>query len=184
MLRHLATRCLKRPLPLPPKRLATNGRATSAGTRYFLEQSKLRIHHALKRSNLYINPIIVGKPMAGVGRIDSMDSLYAGAVIQNRSNCLHVYAATPDGPWHSHAVKSLIDAGVDREGLVTIADIGSVRTKDDIIRLLDEAWSLTELEYIDIAILQVCSHRFPFQFGHVIMLSVRLRLERELRGAL
>lgn len=165
MLRQLGiSRAIKRPF-LYSFRNASSGRATKAGTRYFLEQSKLKLHHSLKKSHLYINPIIVDVPMAGTGQSDEIDTLYIGAVVKNRSNCFHVYANKPEGVWHSLTVKKLTEAGIDREGLVTIANIGKVRTKDDIIKYLDEAWELTQQEYIDIAIMTV-SERSPSFNAH------------------
>jgi hypothetical protein len=156
MFRRFATpRVVKSSFMMNVLRNVSTGRASKAGTRYFLEQSKLKLHHSLKRSNLYINPIIVDVPIAGTGQSDEIDTLYCGAVVKNRSNCFHVYANKPEGAWHSLAVKKLTEAGIDREGLVTIANIGSVRTKDDIIKYLDEAWELTQQEYIDVAIMTV-----------------------------
>jgi hypothetical protein len=132
------------------------GRATTVGTKYFLDSSEIHLQHHLKQSNLYINPIVIGNPFTlQDGHEETLDTLYYGAVMEDRSNCFYVYSNNEAGKWYSKSVQKLVESGIDREGLVTVANIGSVRDKDDVLRQLEEAWKLTDQEYIDVAMLNV-----------------------------
>jgi hypothetical protein len=137
-------------------RQITAGRATVIGTKYFLEQAKLPMIHTLKKSKLNIHPLILHPPMHPEANKEGLDSLYDGAVLKYRTNCLHVYSRDSKGKvWYTKAVQDLVEAGVDREGLVTIANIGKVAHRDELLRVLEEAWSLTDQEFIDVITLEV-----------------------------
>lgn len=137
-------------------RSITNGRATPLGTKYFLEQGNIPLIHTLKRTGLNIHPLILNTPMHPTSNREGLDSLYQGSVLKFRTNCFHVYSRYSDGKiWYTKAVEELVQSGVDREGLVTIANVGKVSHRDDLMQVLDEAWSVTDQEYIDIITLQV-----------------------------
>jgi len=132
------------------------GRASTKGTKYFLESSDIRLQHHLKQSNLYINPMIIGNPFTlQDGHEEAIDTLYYGAVMEDRSNCFYVYSNNDDGTWYTKIVERMVEDGLDRESLVTVANIGSVRHPDEVLQRLEEARQLTDQESIDIAMLNV-----------------------------
>lgn len=132
------------------------GRATTAGTKYFLDSSEIGLQHHLKQSDLFINPVIVGNPFTlQDGNEETIDTLYYGAVMEDRSNCIYVYSNNDAGTWHSNSVQKLVESGLDREGLVTIANMGNVHDADEVMRCLEEARRLTGQEHIDIVMLNV-----------------------------
>lgn len=134
----------------------TNGRATPLGTKYFLEQGKIPMVHTLKSSSLSIHPLILNMPMHPSSNRKILDSLYQGSILKYRTNCFHVYSRYSDGNiWYTRAVEEVVQSGIDREGLVTIAHVGKISHREELMNVLDEAWSVTDQEYIDIITLQV-----------------------------
>jgi hypothetical protein len=142
-------------------RLITTGRATPLGTKYFLEQGNVSMIHSFKNSQLNIHPLILNSPMHPASNKEGLDSLYLGSVLKYRINCFHVYSrsTSPSGTniWYTTAVEELVQTGIDREGLVTIANLGKISHRDELIQVLEEAWSVTDQEYIDIVTLEVPS---------------------------
>jgi hypothetical protein len=140
-------------------RYITLGRATTIGTKYFLENGQISLRQTLKGKrgqSLEINPLILSSPLHFHSNKEILDTLYSGTILKQGINCLYVYSRNEKGQiWYTNAIKSIVEAGVDREGLVTIANVGKVRTKDDLMRILDEAWTVTEQEYIDLVTLEV-----------------------------
>jgi hypothetical protein len=157
-------------------RNVTTGRATPIGTKYFLEQAKIPMIHTFKKSKLNIHPLILSSPMHYDANKEGLDSLYEGAVLKFRTNCLYVYSRDSKGKvWYTNAVNDLVEAGVDREGLVTIANIGKVAHRDELIRVLEDAWSLTDQEHIDIITLEVPSLSFLPLRSLILSLFLSLR---------
>jgi hypothetical protein len=143
-------------------RSITNGRATPLGTKYFLEQGNVSMIHSLKNSKLNIHPLILNTPMHPTSNKEGLDSLYLGSVLKYRINCFHVYSrSTPSSGsgssnvWYTTAVEDLVQTGIDREGLVTIANLGKISHRDELMQVLEEAWTVTDQEYIDIVTLEV-----------------------------
>jgi hypothetical protein len=140
-------------------RCLVTGRATTVGTKYFLDSSEIQLQHHLKQSNLYINPVLIGNPFTlQDGQDDNLDNLYYGAVMEDRSNCIYVYSNNDAGTWHSKTVGKLVETGLDREGLVTVANLGTVTTREEVLHRLEEATKLTDQECIDVAMLNVRDH--------------------------
>lgn len=117
--------------------------------------------HTFKNSKLNIHPLILSSPMHPMSPKEGLDSLYLGSVLKYRINCFHVYSRSVLSPsgnpniWYTTAVEDLIQTGIDREGLVTIANLGKISHRDELIQVLEEAWSVTDQEYIDIVTLEV-----------------------------
>ena len=92
---------------------------------------------------------------------ETMDAMLFGAVREDRCNCLSVFSNNNDDPerqtgqWYSKSVESLVESGLDREGIVTIANLGNVSIREDVERTLDDALRLTDQEYLDFAMLKV-----------------------------
>ena len=132
------------------------GRATTVGTKYFLDISNIHLQHQL-RSGLYVNPVSIGYPFTlRNGQEDMIDNIYYGAVMEDRCNCICVYSNNDDdGKWYSNSVEKLIESGLDREGIVTVANLGNVSDRDQVMQQLDDARRLTHQEYVDIIMLNV-----------------------------
>ncbi len=142
-------------------RSITLGRATTIGTKYFLENGHIPFKQTLKgrtgqSQSLEINPLILSSPLHYDSNKETLDTLYQGTILRQGVNCLYVYSRNSRGQmWYTNAIKGIVEAGVDREGLVTIANVGKVRTKDELMKILEEAWTVTDQEYIDLVTLEV-----------------------------
>jgi hypothetical protein len=147
-------------------------RATSIGTKYFLENSNIQLQHNLQKSNLFINPIVIGNPFTlQNGYDETCDALYYGAVMEDRCNCFYVYSNNEAGVWHSKSMSKLVESGIDRESLVTVANMGNVRNRDDVMQQLENAKKLTDQEFIDIAMLNVrhlLTHTLTHTLTHLL----------------
>lgn len=142
------------------------GRATSAMTQHFVAASKLPLYHKFERSQLYINPIIHGPPaFHEVEDHEYIDLLTKRAVLKNRSNCLVVYQHLTPKPYFFKGVRSLLEVEetLSRQHLVTMANLGTPCSSQEVLRRLHEACNLSQLEYIDFAYFEVCSslHYLP-----------------------
>ena len=132
------------------------GRASTLGTKYFLEQRKIPLIHTLKKSNLYIHPLIISSPLHPETNKENMNDLITGAILNESYNCFHVYSREKTNQiWYTTCVTDLIEQGIDREGLVTIANLGKISNKNELMNVLDEAWTVTDQEFIDIVTLEV-----------------------------
>lgn len=136
------------------------GRATSAATKDFIGKSALPMYHQLDRTSLYINPIIHGAPFSYDHKADKdyISTLAKHAIIENRSNCVLVYQQyLNDKIYYYEDLPNVIASGaIKRDELVTIANIGKATKKQEVLAILDEARKLTNLEFLDMAIFEVC----------------------------
>lgn len=131
------------------------GRATSLSTKYYLEQSKIPFIHTLKISNLNIHPFIINTPLHQQTNKENINQLYIGTILKYSFNCFYVYSRNNNNKWYTTCVTNLIEQGIDREGLVTIANLGKIKNKDELMEVLDDAWTVTDQEFIDIVTLEV-----------------------------
>ena len=132
------------------------GRASPEGTKAFIAQSNIKLHHNFHASDLYINPIIHGPPRGiGTGSSADTDQMLVDAVLRNRRNCFYVYNHSVDGVWYASDVGAGLGSEVDRTQLVTVAGLGYVTSARELAERLRDATQKTQLEHLDIVILEV-----------------------------
>lgn len=146
------------PLRNIQRNASIKGRATKEATLKFVSKSKLKLYHQFSQSGLFINPVIHGSPRTYVSDEEDLQNA-AIALLQNRSNCLVIYDHNRDNgkPWHLNDIDQLIcpEAGVRREEVVVIANLGRAPNALELYRRLAEASRLTHIDFIDIAIFEV-----------------------------
>ena len=133
------------------------GRATVVDTREFVINSGLKIHHKLKNSGLYVNPVIHGPPKEIVGSCLATNAMLKHAFVQNKSNCLYVYQNSTQGPWFVDDVVSLLNKVGKREEIVFVAGLGVLTQESPIMipRIIDHAKHCSKLRFLDLVILEV-----------------------------
>lgn len=144
-----------------------SGRASQEGTARFVASAQLHLHHKFHVSGLSINPVIHGppRPKLRMQPVPSLsvrpglgDQLLTTAVQRNGINCLYVYNHYLDKTnWHASAatLASLMtsDHGHSRESFVAVAGLGYATSRTELFRRLEEALTLTTLEYVDFAMI-------------------------------
>jgi hypothetical protein len=131
------------------------GRATIQDTKLFVESSGVAIPHVLSYSKLHVNPVIHGPPNGVYGCDSGTDFLISAAIFQNGSNCICVYSKGKHGVWYTNTLNDSLTDGVTRSQIVTIAYIGQIFSTKELIAAIDDAWTKSQLEYIDVIVLQV-----------------------------
>lgn len=141
------------------------GRATVDGTKFFVSQAKLNLHHVFHSCKLFINPIIHGPPIGlskGVGSNETIDHYLKIALQRNKSNCIYVYNRSVDNVWHSDPshLRSLFTDNFEREQVVFIAGLGQLNSPEVISNNLSDALSRCNIEKMDIAIIECDDQSF------------------------
>lgn len=136
------------------------GHATTEGTARFIQSSQLTLHHHMRRTNLYINPIIHGPPKyASEVSKEDLDRYLAKALLGNRSNCLFIYNHNASSSWHTEVLHHILsrydDFQVKRDQVVTVAGLGFINDRKEIEPRLDAAIAKTLIGNIDMAIVMV-----------------------------
>jgi hypothetical protein len=142
-------------------RYYAHGKASSVGTKSFLEKAQSPLHHRFHRSQLFISPFIFGPPrflnLKNDPSFNAKNALQK-CVLQNHSNCVYIYNNDPvTGIWHcNNAIDELIHkTKVERENLVLIADFGLNHSGDNVVNQFIEVKKLCHITNIDIVILKV-----------------------------
>eukprot|EP01041_Mallomonas_annulata_P006081 gene6081-12271_t len=158
--------------------LIVKGKATTEGTKSFVSQSNLSMHHHFYASELFINPIIHGPPKGSVESTNSfVDECMEKAVLVNRCNCLYVYNHSEDGVWYTSGLSSLLSKNLRREEIVTVAGLGFPDSFKTMAQRLRDATVLCGLEYIDMVIVECNDDTFSF---HADELKETVRLLEKL----
>ena len=146
------------------------GRATKEGTKSFVNKSNLKLFHQFHLSELFITPIIHGSPKEEYGQ-QLNDLMMEKAIVENRSNCVIVYHCKDPVPtdsktkpppitWGTDSLSKLIlnpSHGLSREEIVVGANLGYAVTPEQIYIRHAEALKISNLEYLDFVIVEVCS---------------------------
>lgn len=144
------------------------GRATTEGTRNFVNGASLAMHHCFELRSLYVNPVIHGPPhgsRVGALTVEDGDICLAQALLRNKSNCFYVYNhynydslnVNSRRTWAASSLRDIFDAGsIDRRSVVTIAGLGNVgqNASREIPARLAEALALSQLQEIDMAMVE------------------------------
>lgn len=157
-------------------RLRWKGRATSEGTKTFLQESNLALFHKFEKSSLFINPIVHGAPLffKPIEEPEYYRALALQAVLVNRSNCIVAYRhhhKTASSPFNLSSsaiansepyslpgiadVSAESDGAITREQLVLVAHLGLPSTKEDIFLRLESAKAQCFVEHFDFALFEV-----------------------------
>ena len=137
------------------------GKATPEGTKRFTETSKLPLYHVFANSNLTVNPIIVGPPKDANGEFMEANHSIKHCILQNRSNCVFVsnFEINPNGNhkvWWTTEVNQLLQNGmVQRDEIVTVANLGTVTDRDEIVERIVLTSELCGLEELDAVVIKI-----------------------------
>lgn len=147
------------------------GRATIEGTKSFVNKSnQLKLFHQFHLSKLFITPIIHGSPNEEYDQ-QLNDLMMEKAIVENRSNCVIVYHCKDPIPtdsktkpppiiWGTDSLSKIIlnpSHGLSREEFVVGANLGYAVTTQQIHTRYAEALKMSNLEYLDFVIVEVCS---------------------------
>lgn len=136
------------------------GRATAHGTARFVEDSKLPLHHMFTKSNLKINPIIHGPPLAPNVLLSQRDQYLETAVKYNRSNCFYVYSENScehiNGElWHYRKMENLLKkTQAKRENFVLMANLG-LCSPEPLGKRIREAAEMCDVSNLDFVVVEV-----------------------------
>jgi hypothetical protein len=139
-----------------------SGRASIDGTKSFITTAGLSLHHRFDVSGLFINPIIHGAPRMpkGYGPSSLEDDQFLNyAISRNKSNCVYIYnnyAGSNEAEDKTHWFSSRLDKIVKkREEIVTIAGLGKCAKAETLVRRLEQALKVCNVECIDAAVIEV-----------------------------
>lgn len=138
----------------------TRGRATTVGTRKFVERANLSLFHCFDKTGLYISPVMHGPPRNyQVEDKEYFEALMHKSIVDNKSNCVVVYNESTGGSktWHATGMNRLLseENSLNRSEVVTVANLGVAATDKLMRQRLATARELTGLEHIDMAIFEV-----------------------------
>ena len=136
------------------------GKATVEGTMAFIAESNLPFYHKFEGCGLYINPIIHGAPKEPCWADDDFITFLTHRGIRiNRSNATVVYEHHGQKVWSGKYLAKILEEGhgIERDQIVTIANLGLASSKSEMSRRLEEAKNLSGLASIDIAMFKVSS---------------------------
>jgi len=163
------------PTAMPP----VPGSATPEATRSFVAKSRLPLFHSFSKSNLVVNPTIVGPPKGKDSDDPEANSAIRRCILVNGANCVVVSSYQPlkDGKmsmWFTSEVARMVaENEVKREELVLMVDLGKIDTEEEIGERLALSMHMCCLEEIDAVMIKIDQRLFgdPRQLNIVDILQ-------------